>query len=230
QRPEGDRRRRHLEQHGARRGRDPGRPERRLAETVEVGAHRKEARVVAEAGGGDRIERPERLALDRPRGRAEAEHRGAELVLEEPPRVAELALDAGGVRRVEERVLEPVAGDLVAGGGDRADQAGRAPRRARQHGEGAAPPARGAQVEDAAVAVVALAGALRFWALDLGLPHPLARPDEEVVLAQTEAPARGEVLLDWSIYPGAYVDLTWAWGAAGLRAGRLLGCFPPGGY
>src|SRR5438067_10166561 len=82
----------------------------------------------------------------------------------------------------------------------------------------------------AALAVVALAGALRFWALDLGLPHPLARPDEEVVLAQTEAPARGELLLDWSIYPGAYVDLTWAWGAAGLRAGRLLGCFPPGGY
>ena len=82
----------------------------------------------------------------------------------------------------------------------------------------------------AALAVVALAGALRFWALDVGLPHPLARPDEEVVLAQTEAPARGEVLLDWSIYPGAYVDLTWAWGAAGLRAGRLLGCFPPGGY
>src|SRR2546425_3261757 len=39
-----DGRRRHLEQHGARRGRDPGRPQRRLAQTVEVGAHRKEAR------------------------------------------------------------------------------------------------------------------------------------------------------------------------------------------
>ena len=148
--PERDGRRGNLEQHGARGRRDPGRPERRLAQPVEVGAHRKEARVVAEAGGGDRIERPERLALDRPRGRAEAEHRGAELVLEEPPRVAELALDAGGVRRVEECVLEPVAGDLVAGGGDRADQAGRAPCRARQHEEGAAPPARGEQVEDAA--------------------------------------------------------------------------------
>src|SRR5438034_2377296 len=150
QRPERDRRRRHLEQHGARRGRDPGRPERRLAETVEVSAHRKEARVVAEAGGGDRIERPERVARHRPRGRAEAEHRGAELVLEEPPGLTELALDAGGVRRVEERVLEPVAGDLVAGRGDRAHQTGRAPRRARQHEEGAAPPARGEQVEDPA--------------------------------------------------------------------------------
>ncbi len=82
----------------------------------------------------------------------------------------------------------------------------------------------------AALAIVALAAALRFWALDLGLPHPLARPDEEVVLAQTEAPARGQVLLDWSIYPSAYVDLTWAWGAAGLRAGERLGCFPPGDY
>src|SRR5207244_846924 len=228
-----DGRRGNLEQHGARGRRDPGRPERRLAQPVEVGAHRKEARVVAEAGGGDRIERPERLALDRPRGRAEAEHRGAELVLEEPPRVAELALDAGGVRRVEERVLEPVAGDLVAGGGSgRAGSGGRAIGR-----RVADAPAAGKRVPPgewafraAALAVVALAGALRFWALDLGLPHPLARPDEEVVLAQTEAPARGEVLLDWSIYPGAYVDLTWAWGAAGLRAGRLLGCFPPGGY
>jgi len=82
----------------------------------------------------------------------------------------------------------------------------------------------------AALAIVALAAALRFWALDLGLPHPLARPDEEVVLAQTEAPARGHVVLDWSIYPGAYVDLTWAWGAAGLRLGERLGCFPPGDY
>jgi len=82
----------------------------------------------------------------------------------------------------------------------------------------------------AAAAIVTLAGALRFWALDLGLPHPLARPDEEVVLAETAAPARGEVLLDWSIYPAAYVDLTWAWGAAGLRIGERLGCFPPGDY
>ena len=82
----------------------------------------------------------------------------------------------------------------------------------------------------AAVGIVALAAVLRFWALDLGLPHPLARPDEEVVLAQTVAPARGEILLDWSIYPSAYVDLTWAWGAAGLRVGEWLGAFPPGDY
>src|SRR6266446_4092303 len=62
----------------------------------------------------------------------------------------------------------------------------------------------------AAVGIVALAAVLLFWALDLGLPHPLARPDEEVVLAQTAAPARGEILLDWSIYPSAYVGLTLA--------------------
>ncbi|HUE30411.1 MAG TPA: hypothetical protein VMR79_06025, partial [Verrucomicrobiae bacterium] len=82
----------------------------------------------------------------------------------------------------------------------------------------------------AAAMLVALAAALRFWALGLGLPHPMARPDEETVLAQTAAPARGEILLDWSIYPSAYVDLTWAWGAAGLRVGEWLGAFPPEGY
>src|SRR2546428_11017069 len=82
----------------------------------------------------------------------------------------------------------------------------------------------------AAVGIVALAAVLRFWALDLGLPHPLARPDEEGVLAQTVAPARGEILLDWSIYPSAYVDLTWAGGAAALRVGEWLPAFPPGDH
>src|SRR5207247_4767293 len=150
----------------------------------------KEARVVAEAGGDDRIERPERLALDRPRGRAEAEYRGAELVLEEPPRLAQLALDAGGVRRVEERVLEPVAGDLVAGGGDRADQAGRAPCRARQHEEGAAPPARGEQVEDAAGR---LGGAAGWMPGRAGGAAPVrhGEPVLDLDRGQRGAPARG---------------------------------------
>src|SRR5207237_720347 len=121
-------------------------------------------------------------------------------------------------------VLEPVAGDLVAGGGDRADQAGRAPCRARQHEEGAAPPARGEQVEDAAGRLGDAAGWIPGRRRD---PAPVVHG--EPVLDVDREP-RGELLLDWSIYPGAYVELTWAWGAAGLRAGRLLGCFPPGGY
>ena len=82
----------------------------------------------------------------------------------------------------------------------------------------------------AALAIIVLAATLRFWALDTGLPHPLTRPDEEVVLAQTKAPASGNYDVQWAIYPSAYIYLTWLWGAVGLRAGRLLGVFPPGGY
>ena len=82
----------------------------------------------------------------------------------------------------------------------------------------------------AAVAILVLAAALRFWALDSGLPHPMTRPDEEVVLAQTKAPASGNWDVRWAIFPSAYIYLTWLWGALGLRAGRLLGVFPPAGY
>jgi hypothetical protein len=42
-----------------------------------------------------------------------------------------------------------------------------------------------------AAAVVALAAVVRFWGLDIGLPHRMARPDEGVVLAATRAPASG---------------------------------------
>jgi hypothetical protein len=82
----------------------------------------------------------------------------------------------------------------------------------------------------AAFAIVLVAAALRFWALDTGLPHPLTRPDEEVVLAQTRAPASGQADVQWAIYPSAYVYLTWAWGELGLYAGEALGFFPPGDY
>jgi hypothetical protein len=80
-----------------------------------------------------------------------------------------------------------------------------------------------------ALLIVLLAGALRFWALDLGLPHPLTRPDEEVVLAQTGRLARG-LRLEWSVYPNAYLYLTWLWGEAGLAAGAYLGWWPPATY
>lgn len=82
----------------------------------------------------------------------------------------------------------------------------------------------------ASLVVTAVAAWLRFWALDLGLPHVLARPDEEMIIAHTAPLARGEADLDWAVYPSAYVYLTWAWGAAGLRAGQVLGCMPEGGY
>jgi hypothetical protein len=81
----------------------------------------------------------------------------------------------------------------------------------------------------AALPILLLACLLRFWALDLGLPHKLARPDEDDVLEMTALPAQGEFDLGWSVYPSAYVYLCWAWGEVGLRAERALG-IPTGDY
>lgn len=86
-----------------------------------------------------------------------------------------------------------------------------------------------AAVRAGAAAILLLAAVLRFWALDFGLPHPMARPDEEVVLAQTRLPAQGKPLA-WAVYPHAYIYLSYGWGVAGLRAGQALGFFPPGDY
>jgi len=80
-----------------------------------------------------------------------------------------------------------------------------------------------------AAAIVLLAAVLRFWALDTGLPHPLTRPDEEVVIEMTARVARGEPLA-WGIYPPAYIHLMWAWTATGLRLAQALGMAPPGPY
>jgi len=79
-------------------------------------------------------------------------------------------------------------------------------------------------------AIVLVAAVLRFWALDLGLPHLMTRPDEEVILFQAGAPARGTFDLEYGIYPSAYIYLTWLWGEVGLRALRLFGLFPSGDY
>lgn len=79
-------------------------------------------------------------------------------------------------------------------------------------------------------AIVLCAAVLRFWALDLGLPHLMTRPDEEVILFQAGAPAEGKFDLKYGIYPSAYIYLTWLWGEIGLRALRLVGMFPSGNY
>jgi hypothetical protein len=82
----------------------------------------------------------------------------------------------------------------------------------------------------ACAAIVLVAAVLRFWALQLGLPHLMTRPDEEVILFQAGAPASGNFDLKYGIYPSAYIYLTWIWGEVGLRALRLLGAFPSGNY
>lgn len=79
-------------------------------------------------------------------------------------------------------------------------------------------------------AIVVVAAILRFWALDLGLPHLMTRPDEEVILFQAGAPAAGKFDLEYGIYPSAYIYLTWIWGEVGMRVLRFFGAFPSGDY
>jgi len=74
-----------------------------------------------------------------------------------------------------------------------------------------------------AAVVFGLAIALRFWALDFGLPHLLTRPDEKLLLDKTLLPARGEFNIRWATYPSAYVYLHWLWGEACLALQRVLG-------
>lgn len=82
----------------------------------------------------------------------------------------------------------------------------------------------------AAAAVVALGGALRFWGIGLGLPHLMARPDDEAVLVLTGLPARGQFDLGWVMYPSAWVYLNWAWAELALRAGAVVGLWPRASY
>jgi len=49
---------------------------------------------------------------------------------------------------------------------------------------------------------LALAAALRFWALEQGLPDPAARPDEREVLQFTAAFAAGDFNPRWFVRAG----------------------------
>jgi 4-amino-4-deoxy-L-arabinose transferase-like glycosyltransferase len=81
-----------------------------------------------------------------------------------------------------------------------------------------------------AVAILVLAALLRFWALDSGLPSIRTRPDETEVIQSTLGPARGELDVDWVVYPSAYIYACWIWGEVGVRAGQVLGMVPEGDY
>jgi hypothetical protein len=77
-----------------------------------------------------------------------------------------------------------------------------------------------------ALGIVVLGAVLRFWGLASGLPHPLTRPDEEVLLAHLAGPARGDFDLRYAVYPSLYFYVMWAWSALGLGAAGLLGLVP----
>jgi 4-amino-4-deoxy-L-arabinose transferase-like glycosyltransferase len=75
--------------------------------------------------------------------------------------------------------------------------------------------------------IVAVGAALRFYALDFGLPHPLVRPDEKEILLPSYNFARGDLNPKYHVYPGLYLYLVWLWGAAGLAVRRLFTPTPP---
>jgi 4-amino-4-deoxy-L-arabinose transferase-like glycosyltransferase len=78
--------------------------------------------------------------------------------------------------------------------------------------------------------IVGMAAILRFWALDMGLPHLMTRPDEEVILVETRAPATGTFDLKYGIYPSAYIFLSWGWGELGHAALKAAGLNKPVSY
>lgn len=78
--------------------------------------------------------------------------------------------------------------------------------------------------------IVVLAAALRFWGLDMGLPHLMTRPDEEMILAETRSPATGRFDLQYGIYPSAYIFLNWGWGELSHAVMKSLGQHKDIGY
>src|SRR5262245_48775356 len=58
----------------------------------------------------------------------------------------------------------------------------------------------------------------------------MARPDDEAVLFLTGGPARGQFDISWAMYPHAWIYLNWVWGEVALRAGAVLGLWPPAPY
>ena len=82
----------------------------------------------------------------------------------------------------------------------------------------------------AAGAIVLVGVALRFYALDFGLPQPNARPDEGPTLDTIAAAARGDFDTGYSIYPYAYFYLHWLWGEATLAIAALMGIVDGAGY
>src|SRR5262245_12261546 len=81
-----------------------------------------------------------------------------------------------------------------------------------------------------AAGVLTLAALLRVWGVAAGLPNVRTRPDEIEVLQQTARPARGDLHIEWSVYPNAYVYLTWIWGEGLVRASRALPGATVGSY
>src|SRR5207249_11137301 len=69
------------------------------------------------------------------------------------------------------------------------------------------------RVASAAVflALVGLAGGLRFWGIHQSLPLVTGRPDEREILQYTAGFAAGDLNPRWFIYPNLYFYVIFAW-------------------
>src|SRR5437016_5798561 len=67
---------------------------------------------------------------------------------------------------------------------------------------------------------------LRLWGLSYGLPHPLARPDEEVLVARLLGCDAGDPHPHWFMYPTFYLYLLYGWVKALVLAAHALGLAP----
>lgn len=76
-------------------------------------------------------------------------------------------------------------------------------------------------------ALLALAAALRLWAIDFGHPHPLVRPDEKEILEPSFRFASGDFNPKYHVYPGLYLYLVWLWSAGVLLVRGLFTPTPP---
>jgi hypothetical protein len=72
------------------------------------------------------------------------------------------------------------------------------------------------------IALGVAAVTVRFWGLDQGLPHPMARPDEREALERMIGFPAGDLNPHWVIYPNLYLWVLWGWMEAALAVERLF--------
>ena len=81
--------------------------------------------------------------------------------------------------------------------------------------------------EGVALAMILATGLwLRLWGLSYGLPHPMARPDEEVLVARLLGFDAGDPNPHWFMYPTFYLYLLYGWVKALVLAAHALGLAP----
>src|SRR5581483_3877360 len=78
----------------------------------------------------------------------------------------------------------------------------------------------------ALTAIVGLGLALRLWGIRYGLPHPNARPDEDVLLAKVSGFDTGDLNPHWFMYPTFYLYALYGWLKALLAGAYVLGLAP----